>query len=113
MIQAVDGKAHHIQGCLRQPPHGIDIAEAISHSHPAEVIGIIHHGGEEIHSLDQGQFRGHLIDPRIIKSRTCYQDVGVPVGRQSCQHFSKGPRTHFRRSPGSFHHLGEADFLCS
>ncbi len=46
--------------------HGIDVAQRIGGGDLAEGVGIVHHGSEEVHGLDQREVGSDFVDAGVV-----------------------------------------------
>ena len=71
------GETDDIHGSLYFTAHGINVAEGVGGSDLAEGIGIIHHGREEVHSLNDTDIIRHFINSCIVGTVEADQQIGV------------------------------------
>ena len=83
------GNAQQVQSQLGLAAHGIHVGQGVGSGDLAEKPGIIHHGREEVHSLDQGQVIGNLVNGSIIALVEANQQVGIIVDLQTFQQLSQ------------------------
>ena len=102
-------KAGNVQRHRRFASHGVHIAEGVGRRDLPEGIGIVHHRREKVQGLDHGQIPADPVHRRVVGSLGSYYQIFVFKFRQLAQNLSKGPRTCFGRSPGSFGKLRQAD----
>ena len=110
-IHFVDRKADDVHRGDRPPAHRIDVSERIRHCDPAEGVGIVHDGGEEIDGLDDGQVVAEPIHAGVLGMLHAYDQVRIGNERQILQRLLQVPRTYLAGSAGPVDRLRQPHLL--
>ena len=104
-----NGKPDDVEGQYGSGAHGIDVAEGVGHGYCAELVRVVHYGGEEVHGLDEGNVLPQAIDGGVITCLRSHQQVGVGDLGQLAQDLRQVLRTEFGGSTGAMGQAGQPD----
>jgi hypothetical protein len=84
--QLAGGKRDDVERSERLASHGVDVGQCVGGRDLPEVEWIIHNGGEEVNSLNEGQIVGHSENSRIVESLSSDQQSRI------CLDWKRGQR---------------------
>ena len=96
----------------RLRPHGEHVGQRIRRGDGAELVGVVHHRGEEIERQHRGRVVVQTVDGGVVGRVEAQQQICVGRRRDVLQYLFEVSRTPLRRSTALLGKAGETNALC-
>ena len=74
------GEPHDRERGDRLPAHGVDVAQGVRGRDPPILVGIVHHGRDEVDRLHEREVGRDAIHARVVPGLRADEDVPIPLG---------------------------------
>ena len=109
LAELLERIAHQVHGGERGAAHGPDIGQGVGGGDPAEGVGVVHHGWEEVGGVDDGEFVGDLHHSGVVGGFDADDEVVGLEPRQTAENGVEQPLGELGAAAAIGRALGELD----